>query len=312
MSSFTFSIVVLTHNRCDILGELLEELSSLQRFDAEIIVVDNGSEDGTSDLLKNRFPQVLTVETGVNLGAVGRNEGMRRATGKYIITLDDDILGLDGHNLLRLQEFFELHASAGAVCFKVLDHYDGSICNWCHPRKPEESAGRIFETTEISEGAVAFRRDLLEVTGLYTEKMFISHEGADLAARILDCGYAIYYLPEIAVTHKYAREARANWRRYYFDTRNDFWLVIRNYRFLHLLAHLARRLPATFVYALRDGFLAYWFRALIDSLRELPEMLQQRKPVSRATQRRMRQLNKNRPGFFYLFRRRIFARDVKI
>jgi GT2 family glycosyltransferase len=312
MLPVTFSIVVLTHNRCDVLLELLEELSSLRRFNTEVIVVDNGSVDGTSVTVRERYPEFMVVETNVNLGAVGRNEGIRLAKGEYIVTIDDDILGLTDDSLACLQAFFERHPATGAICFKVLDHYLGAVCNWCHPCKPEEGEDLTFETTEISEGAVVFRRKLLDVTGLYTREMFISHEGADLAARILDNGYSIYYLSQVTVTHKYAETGRPNWRRYYYDTRNDFWLVVRNYRLLHLLAHLARRLPATFIYSLLDGYIFYWFKAIWNSLLEFPEMLRQRKPISRETHRKMRQINKMRPGFFYLFKRRIFARDVKL
>ncbi len=312
MTAFTFTIVVLTHNRRDVLCELLAELSTLQLFNPEIIVVDNGSVDGTSAMVRERFPTFAVVETGVNLGAVGRNEGMKIARGQYIITIDDDILGLNDDSLACLRTFFEQHASTGAICFKVLDYYQGSICNWCHPCKPEEGADLILETTEISEGAVAFRKELLDVTGLYTTELFISHEGADLAARILDNGYSIHYLPQVSVTHKHAKAARSSWRRYYFDTRNDFWLVVRNYRLRFLLLHLARRLPTTFIYSLRDGFLVYWFKAVWNALLEFPEMLRQRKPISRQTHKKMSQINKKRPGFFYLFKRRFFKRDIKI
>jgi len=312
MSSVTFSIVVLTHNRCEILLELLAELRLLGRFNLEVIVVDNGSSDGTAALVRNSFPGFIVVETGSNLGAVGRNEGMELARGQYIVTIDDDILGLTDDDLESLKSFFEQHPSTGAICFKVRDHYRGTICNWCHPCRPEVWGDRSFETSEIWEGAVVFRRELLDLTGLYTREMFISHEGADLAARIFESGYSIQYLPQVSVTHKYAASGRASWRRYYYDTRNDIWLVVRNYRLGYLLVHLSRRLPATFVYSLRDGFLSYWFKAVWDSLREFPEMLRQRKPISREAHLKIRRINRLRPGFFYMFKRRFLTRDVRI
>lgn len=307
-----FSIVVLTCNRQAELAELLGELAGLQRFATEVIVVDNGSSDGTAKMVAERFPQFRLVKTGKNLGAVGRNEGMKAACGTYVVTLDDDILGLDDEALESLCAYFKQQPQVGAVCFQVRDHERGTLCNWCHPCREEDGAELIMPTTEISEGAVAFRREMLQHTGFYTPEFFISHEGADLAARILDRGYTIAYLPQIRVTHKHAAAQRPGWRRYYYDTRNDFWLVVRNYRLPQLLAHLARRLPATFVYALRDGFSSYWFRAVGTALRELPVMLRQRRPISVETQRRIREINRNRPGFFYLFRRRFFTRDVRI
>ena len=312
MKKYLFSIVVLTYNRRDVLFELLQELSLLKRFETEIIVVDNGSVDGTSGMVRDNFSDFSIVETGKNLGAVGRNEGMKIASGRYVVTIDDDILGLSDDSLVNLMTLFEQDITIGAVCFKVLDHYRGSVCNWCHPHKVEEGSDLTFKTTEISEGAVAFRRDMLKATGYYTPELFISHEGADLAARILDKGFFIYYSPQVTVTHKYAQGSRSNWRRYYYDTRNDFWLAVRNYRLVFLLLHLGRRLPTTLIYSLRDGYFLYWLKACRDSFLELPAMLSQRKPIARSTHALMRQINKNRPTFFYLFKRRFFARDVKL
>ena len=194
----------------------------------------------------------------------------------------------------------------------VTDYFTGKVCNWCHPNKLEESSDYSFETTEITEGAVAFRKEMLRKTGLYTEELFISHEGADLAARILNKGHEIHYTPLICVSHKYAREARDNWRRYYYDTRNDFWLVIRNYRLVFAINHLLRRLPTTFVYSARDGYVYYWVKAVKDALLDLPEMLRQRHPVSLEAHRKMRYLNRTRPGLLYYFRKRFFCKQVRI
>lgn len=312
MSGYLFSIVVLTHNRCEVLSELLASLCHIHTFKTEVIVVDNGSSDGTLDMVLSRFPQFKTVAVPVNKGAVGRNEGIRIASGTFIITIDDDILGLDDGSLGYLYLFFQQDPKIGAVCFKVIDFYSGQVCNWCHPYKVEEAAGRSFETSEISEGAVAFRREMLDKTGLYTEELFISHEGADLAARILNEGYEIHYTPRIEVVHKYSRQARSPWRRYYYDTRNDFWLVVRNYRCLAALQHLARRLPTTFLYALRDGYLKYWLRAVGHSIVELPQMWRQRKPISPQTHGRIKFINRHKPGVFYLIKKRFFRREVKI
>ncbi|MBW1833672.1 MAG: glycosyltransferase family 2 protein [Deltaproteobacteria bacterium] len=307
-----FTVVVLTFNRKEVLGNLLGELSRINRPDTEFVVVDNGSRDGTEDMVMARYPSFQLVKLTENIGAVGRNRGIAVARGKYVVTLDDDIFGIDHDALDHLQAMFSSSPTIGAICFKVVDYYFGGGCNWCHPNKPEELEDISFETTEITEGAVAFRNEMLKKTGLYTEELFISHEGADLAARILNKGYEIHYTPLICVRHKYSREARDNWRRYYYDSRNDFWLVIRNYRFVFAISHLLRRLPTTFVYSARDGYVYYWVKAVKDALLELPEMLRQRHPVSLEAHRKMRYLNRTRPGLFYYFRKRFFCKQVRI
>ena len=311
-SDVMFSIVVLTYDRRQVLSELLEEFSLIQRSDIEVVVVDNNSTDGTADMVKENFPEIRLVALKENVGAVGRNKGMNIARGKYVVTIDDDILGLNDITFDNLQNLFDKNPVIGAICFKVTDYYSGKVCNWCHPNRLEDSANTSFETSEITEGAVAFRSEMIRKTGLYTEEFFISHEGADLAARIIDEGYEIHYTPLVCVRHKYATEARDKWRRYYYDTRNDFWLAIRNYRFFFAIKHLLRRLPTTFIYSARDGYARYWVKAVKDSWFEFPEMLRQRRPMSIASHRKMLSLNRRKPGLLYYLRKRLFSKQVRI
>ncbi|WP_049764383.1 glycosyltransferase family 2 protein [Geotalea daltonii] len=307
-----FSIVVLTYNRKEVLAELLQQLDGLTSPVVEVVVVDNCSTDGTEEFVRASFPAFTLVRPPENMGAVGRNRGMAVARGRFVITIDDDILGLDATAIERIGSMFAVDSRLGAVCFRVIDHYSGLVCNWCHPRDPGTYAEFSFETNEITEGAVAFRKEVLDQVGLYPDEFFISHEGADLAARIIDRGYEIRYTPQVTVSHKYAQNARPGWRRYYYDTRNDFWLAIRNYRPLFIMLHLVRRLPATFIYAVRDGFLHYWVKAVGDALLHLPEMMKQRRPISRETHLKLRLLNKEKPGLGFYLKRRLFARRVKI
>lgn len=310
--SITFTIVVLTYNRKNVLFKLLKELGNIQRRDLEVVVVDNGSRDGTAQMIQENFAFVRLIRLEENIGIAGRNSGLMASKGKYIVTLDDDVFGLDRKGLDHLQAMFEGDPSIGAICFKVTDFYSGEVCNWCHPYQADYFSNSFFQTNEISEGAVAFRKDVLTKTGLYSERFFISHEGADLAARILDVGYEIYYTPLLMVRHKYAEEARKKWRRYYYDTRNSFWLAIRNYRFPFAVIYLTQRTFILLIYSLRDGFTHYWLKAIKDTLLELPEMLRQRHPISTETQSKIRRLNRNRPSVVYFIRKRFRSKQVRI
>ena len=312
MNSIVFTIAVLTWNRKDVLSQLLSELILIKHPKVEIVVVDNGSWDGTAELVSTKFQEVRLIALDKNTGVAGRNRGMAQARGLYTITIDDDILGLDEGALNHLRTMFESEPTLGAICFKVTDFYSGAICNWCHPNRPEELAHQSFETNEITEGAVAFRNDTLARTGLYPDRFFISHEGADLAARILNHGYAIYYTPQVAVRHKYAPEARETWRRYYYDTRNSFWVAIRNYRLFFATGYLLRRICSMLIYSVRDGFFGAWMRAIKDALAELPEMMNQRHPISVETERKIRRLNKNKPGILYYLKKRLYSKQVRI
>lgn len=308
----TFTISILTHNRVDVLMELLESLQNIQRPDCEFILVDNNSVDGTPEMVRERYPWVKLIVLPRNIGVEGRNVGIINAQGEIVITIDDDVIGIDDTSLVVLEEKFSHNERLGGVCFQVRDYYTGKICNWCHPYPEEEYAQQEFLTTEISEGAVAFRRPIFAETGLYPHTFFISHEGADLCARILDRSYDLIYTSKIVVRHKYACEGRKSWRRYYYDTRNDFWLVLRNYRFWYGLDHLVRRSFIMLVYSIRDGFFRYWLKALFDVFCGLPEILAQRKPITSHTEAKIIEINAHKPGVWYYLKKRLGQRQVRI
>ena len=312
MKRARLSIVVITRNRIRILRNLLASLLKLRYGEIEIIVVDNASSDGTSSVIKETFPQISVISLESNLGAVARNFGFEKATGDIVVTLDDDVTGLNNEKLDRIVKYFSEKSGLAALNFKVLDEKTGSIANWCHPRAPEEFADQFFLTCEISEGAVAFRREVLEETGYYPEAFFISNEGADLACRILNCGYDIGFAPDVAVFHKYAEEAREPWRRYYYDTRNHLWLAIRNFRFGYGIRYVTAKVGLMMIYSLRDGYFRYWLKGVVDAVRGTEKMIRFRQPLSASAERRMTALQAHRPGFLYMLRKRWGERRVRI
>jgi len=305
------SIVILTYNRKTTLVSLLDSLRELQDVAHEIIVVDNASEDGTDELVRARYPEVQYERTATNLGVAARNRGLQLARGDIIVTLDDDILGLTDGDLAYLWRLFAENDRLGAVCFKVTHFDNGRVCDWVHHRRLEDHS-RSFLTYEITEGAVAFRREAIVAAGLYCEDFFISHEGLDLAYRLLNLGYDIRYDGEVTVRHKHVAAGRPGWRRYYFDTRNLFWVAARNQPFLYALRYLTLGLAAMGFYSLRDGFCLYWLRAVRDGLQRLPEMWRRRQPWTPRTREYCLAVDAEHPGFWYLAKRRIWQQDFKM
>ena len=303
---------MVTRNRFRILRELLESLSTLRNGGLEIIVVDNASTDQTSQEVKTIFPGVDVITLGSNQGAVARNFGLQKASGDIIVTLDDDVTGLTETELNRIEKYFNENPKLAALNFKVLDERTGSIANWCHPCKPEEFSDKYFQTCEITEGAVALRRSVLVETGYYPESFFISNEGADLVCRMLNRGYDIGFAPDVDVFHKYSEEAREPWRRYYYDTRNHFWLAIRNFRFGYGIKYVLTKVSIMLIYSLRDGFFKYWFKGVMDALRGGREMIRSRQPLSVSAERRLIEIQSHKPGVFYMLRARLAHRRVKI
>lgn len=309
-SLLSISVVVLTFNRIASLSALLAELSALRYPNLEILVVDNFS-DIPASTLQASFPEVIFLRSPANLGTTGRNIGMARATGEVVICLDDDINGLTDSSLETVSRLFQSDDVAG-VNFKVVEAVTGRITNWVHHKEVETHADKSFETYEITEGAVAFRTKIAAKAGFYPESFFISHEGPDLAFRIMNLGYRITYTPEISVTHAYSPLGRTSWRNYYFDTRNTFWLVARNCpaKFGSLL--LIRQVGSMLIYSIRDGYLLWWLRGVRDGIRGWRTAWQQRIPMSPSTMQRIRELDAGRPGVVYLLRKRLFQRGIRI
>jgi GT2 family glycosyltransferase len=288
-----------------LLERLLADLQVFAQAGARIIVVDNASTI-PAETVTRRYPDVTLIRASSNLGAAGRNLGFAAATGDVVICLDDDVYGLSRDALQRLAEIFA-DGSIGAINFTVREEDSGRIVNWVHHRKVERFSGAAFETYEITEGAVAFRRSVLLRAGGYPESFFLSHEGPDLAFRIMDQGAKVIYNPAVSVTHSFATEGRPSWRKYYYDTRNTLWLAARNLPIGYGCRIVARQSATTLLYSLRDGYLKWWSKGIWDGLRGLRAAWSERRVLSRETMRRIRHIDSFRPPLLYLLRVRLFS-----
>lgn len=304
------SIVVLTYNRKEWVVRQMQMLSSLKNNNVEFIFVDNCSNDRI-DYLITRDCRAKLIRNSVNEGAVGRNRGMIAAQGEIVITLDDDVYGIDDTHIDKIVELMK-NVRISAINFKILEEGTSRIIDWCHPYDKEIYKNQEIETNDISDGAVAFRKEALEQVGFYPDYFFISHEGPDLALRMINAGWKIIYTPEVVVYHGYEQKERVGWRRYYYDTRNLLWLALRNYTFGYGLKKLLIGWGSLLIYSLRDGYVLYWIKGIMDSFRGIPRAWKDRTPPTRAAQVRWRLIEKYKPGFFKMVRMRLFGRNIRI
>lgn len=307
----SISIVILTYNRIDMLRNSLFSLQKIRYKPLEIIVVDNNSRKPVSGVIKKEFSFVTMVVLPKNIGVGGRNAGIKKASGDIIITLDDDIVGIDDLAINKLITLFK-NSMVGAVCFKVVHPVNNEVVNWCHHYPVDTFSERSFVTNEITEGAVAFRKETLKRSGLYPESFFISHEGPDIAFRIMNQGYSVMYYPEIVVKHFHSKIGRESWRRYYYDTRNLLWLVVRNYTFWGGLKHLFIGLSSMLVYSVRDGYIIHYMRGIFDGLLGIKREIKNRTKPTKRTLEIMRTIEKNRPNFIEMVKKRVFQKEIRI
>lgn len=310
MARLSYSIVVLTFNRNQLLAQLVVELEKFAQAGVEIIVVDNCSDEPAKEVT-GLIPWIRNIRTSRNIGASGRNLGIDAATGDIIICLDDDISGLTVDVLEKIDVLFG-DPLVAAVNFKVLDQGTHEIVNWVHHRDVQQFSEVSFDTYEITEGAVAFRRLALQESGGYAGSFFLSHEGPDLAFRLMNNGLRVLYSPEISVIHSFAAEGRTSWRNYYFDTRNTIWLAIRNLPLVYGTKIVLRQSIAMLIYAIRDGYVRWWFKGIVDGIGGVARERRGRRCLSSAAFERVKAIDKFRPSFLYMLRQRLFRRDLKL
>lgn len=217
------SIVIVNYNVKHYLEQCLCSVyKAVDNLQAEVLVVDNASTDGSETYLTGRFPQLTYIQNKTNVGfARANNQAIRQATGEYVLLLNPDTL-LPEDMLERAVRFMDDHPRAGATGAKMLTS-DGSFLPESKRGYPTLTAtfgkltglGRLFPRSkrlggyycnglhpdavhqvEVLAGAfMLLRASALEKTGLLDEDFFMYGEDIDLSCRMVEAGYENYYLP---------------------------------------------------------------------------------------------------------------------
>lgn len=206
----------------------LEQEMLLQRGEAEVMVIDNHSTDGSLEYLQPRFPFVKFIPNSTNAG-YGRanNQGLQQAEGKYVLFLNPDTV-LPEDIFQKTLAFLDKHARAGALGVRMLDGSGrflreskrGLPTPWASFCKMAGLTGlfpssRSFaqyymghldekKTQEVEVLAGAFLmapRHLLLSLGGFDERFFMYAEDIDLSYRIMQAGYKNYYFADAEIIH---------------------------------------------------------------------------------------------------------------
>jgi GT2 family glycosyltransferase len=225
---------------------------SRARFrDFEIVLVDNGSRDGSTERAERRFPEIRIVRSPVNLGfAGGCNLGIRSSAGEFVVLLNDDAEADPGW-LGPLVRTAQSDPRIGAVQPKLLSHFDRRRFDYCGAAGGEMDVfgypfarGRLFDFLEEDSGqydipasvfwasgaAVLLRRSALERVGLLDESFFAHMEEIDLDFRLHWAGYRIVTQPESVVFHRTGGTlGQGDVRKMVLNHRNSLLLLLKNY-----------------------------------------------------------------------------------
>ena len=267
------SVVVLTYNRKD---EALRSLAYLHALPARLPVylVDNASTDGTAQAVSQRFPHVRIVSLQRNLGAAGRNAGVRAAGTPYIAFCDDDTWWAPG-SLERAAAVLDAYPRLAAVTGKVL----------VGPERREDEASKRMAASPLRNelgvpgthvlgmmaGACMFRRAAYLQAGGYEPRLFLGGEELLLALDVMSAGWAMAYLPDVQIHHHPSamRDSRARRR---MQHRNALWCAWLRRRWTGALRETWRLLAD----GGRDRALAL---GVLDALKGMPWALAHRRAV---------------------------------
>lgn len=305
------TISILSYERKDTLRGALRSALDQRYQDLEVLVVDNGSTDGTSQMVREEFPSVKLVRLDENIGCAARNEGIEAASGDVVVTIDNDVLLLGTECIPEIVARLYESSSTACISFKILTG-EGQLSrrDWCHPRDPERFADRPFDTYYVLEGACAFRKAAFLEVGGYWPELFLGHEGLDLALRLLSAGYDLRYAPTVAVHHLVSAEARPSSRIYYTFTRNAAWIAIRDLRVISALKMIATDWTMMGFASLRARELGAYLRGIKDAIFGAGQAVALRKPMSDVGRVKLELIRREAPGTFSKIKRHVLERPM--
>jgi len=309
MEVLDVSIIIVNWNTKDLLVSCISSVykSISDSISYEIIVVDNGSRDGSSDAVRGIYPQVRLIQNERNLGfACANNRAFRIMKGRYALLLNTDCTLTDG-SIEELFYFMEKHPEVGACCGQLLNP-DGSKQNSfsnfpsllefltnksllkiiCPSRFPSKyvSYNNPIEVDSCIGACMMIRKKALEDVGYFDEDYFFFFEETDLAYRLKKAGWKIYFVPYARIYHEQGKsvgsgiESRAMFYKsmYLFLKKHypDKYLLYRAVIFFRLILNTFLNFIATafsfgLIKSVRNRFLRYT-KLIIWHIKGCPEI----------------------------------------
>lgn len=233
------SIVLLNYKTKELTLTAIKTVfeSRIAPFTSEVILCDNGSDDGIGEAVRSQFPEVIFIQNGGNIGfAAGNNPGIRRARGRYVLLLNTDT-EVYPDTLAGMLTFMDANPDVGAATCKLL-LMDGSIDPACHRGFPTpwrsfaymSKLAKLFPKSKffagyhmtyldfstvhdvdmISGAFFLVRREVIKKVGMLDEDYLMYGEDMDWCMRIKEAGCRIVYNPNFTILHKKKQSGRAH------------------------------------------------------------------------------------------------------
>jgi GT2 family glycosyltransferase len=255
------SVVIPNWNGRHLLPECLDALQLQQFQDFRMVVVDNGSTDGSVELLARSYPEVLVIANAHNRGfAAAVNQGIAAIETQYVALLNNDAIARPSW-LRELVDVADTNPSVGMCASKMLmarapGRIDsagicvdriGNAWDRLGGHVDDSDATEAVEVFGASGGAALYRRAMLTEVGVFDEDFFAYLEDVDLAWRARTQGWTCLYVPSAQVLHQHsATGVEGSPFKSFHLGRNKIWLLLKNYP----VRHLWRYLPLVLAYDL--------------------------------------------------------------
>jgi GT2 family glycosyltransferase len=274
-------VVVITHQR------RTEALATVGRLLAlpeqpPIVLVDNGSSDGTAEAVRARFPQIEMLALSENLGAVGRNLGVDRMRTPYVAFCDDDTWWEPGA-LTRAADVLDACPGLAIVNARIVVEPGGADDPIVAELRDSPVPGPAWlpgpALGSFLAGASVVRRSAFVAAGGFSARLWLGGEEELLATDLISAGWEICYLEDLVVHHQASRLRDAGLRRR-VGLRNTLWFTWLRRPLgpaVRRTAFLARTVPRD-----RTSALAAW-----DALRGLPWLVANRRPRAAEVEARL-------------------------
>lgn len=274
------AVVIPNYNGINYLAACLDSLRAQTVQGFPVVVVDNGSTDGSADFVREHYPEVTVCRFEDNRGfCVAVNEGIRQTREPYVILLNNDTV---------CDPTF-VEALVGAIreekrCFSCaarmlkmrhpeqIDNAGDYYCalGWAFARGKGKPADRYLTRQEVFSacaGAAIYRREIFDEIGLFDEAHFAYLEDVDVAYRARIAGYRNYYIPEAVVRHVGSATSGSGYNEFKvrYSSQNSVYLIYKNMPWAQIvlnLPFLAAGFAVKIVFFARKGLLKQYVAGL--------------------------------------------------
>jgi len=280
------SIIIVNFNKKELLKQCLDSIKNSTTYpNYEVIVVDNGSSDGSQEMVEKNYRWVKLVKNKENLGfAKANNIGIREARGDYIFLLNNDTVIIQRDWLEKMIAVAESDPKIGIVGCKLvgpggtIQHVGG----WYNVRGTGHYTKDIDRTVEVdyvTGAAMLIKREVIEKIGLLDEGYSpLYYEDTDLCARCKRAGYRIVCTPKTVIIH-HGSSTAGKWFssgfRFYVENKNRLRFILLNYPIHWLIARIPNEL-GILAYSLVTGRFSEISHAYLENLKQLKTILQER------------------------------------